>query len=168
MNVKERHIPIVRQIDLMIGILTMIGWVAAHYDLLKLPDAVVYKSVCLGGLVLALFGKKTILHTSITKFFGEASYGIYLIHPIVVYEMKPLYGWLAPRLPAEVAFLIYYLLALLIVCLVAWVVHRFVEAPPFFCGDRKLPDRNLGGWSAFQAPGSEFTEFAKGKQTLTP
>lgn len=72
----------------------------------------------------------------LSRWIGDVSYGVYLIHLLV---MLPVCGWLALRFP-EMAPLPRFLSALVLTCVLtygfAWLCYRFIEEPGIALGRR--------------------------------
>lgn len=112
-------------------------WTAHHYSPRTAPlgDAVIFKAVALGVITLAFSAPRSILYNPLTKLWGDASYGIYLMHPIFALELKPAQAFLSETVPnTELAFLLYAGCVLIIVTLTAWGVHTLIESPFFRYG----------------------------------
>lgn len=66
----------------------------------------------------------------VTKFIGDRSYSVYLIHPLVLVFLAPfytvIYEWIADW---GLAFLISFLFTLLIVLFISSLVYKFIEQP---------------------------------------
>lgn len=73
-----------------------------------------------------------------TKFLGEASYAIYLIHPAVIVLLEP-YLILMKNLPipVDLSFLLSFFVVMFSVCSISFAVHKYFEMPAYFWGVSK-------------------------------
>lgn len=105
-------------------------------------DPVLYKGLVLGLLVLAVSAKKSFLANPVTNVWGDTSYGVYLLHPILVHETKPVMVWIAGRInQPELAYLAYVAFVLVIVTMLAIAINRLFESPIYATG-RTLARKN--------------------------
>jgi peptidoglycan/LPS O-acetylase OafA/YrhL len=79
----------------------------------------------------------TLLVNALTRYLGEISYSIYLVHPTVVFMLSPVYQWVYQRSPSlTVAFLGSLTLTLAIVLPISSLTYRLIEAPGVLLGKR--------------------------------
>ncbi len=87
------------------------------------------------GCMIYAFHKSPLLFNPFTRFLGEASYTIYLVHPVVVAGLKPwltrLYGL---GLPDDLSFIISFVIVFSIVCVISLIINKFIEIPVYRFG----------------------------------
>ena len=62
-------------------------------------------------------------------FVGKISYGIYIVHPLLIYLLSNFYRNIAPPMPEALAIALIYSLVTATTLLVAWLSYRFYETP---------------------------------------
>lgn len=149
MKVDEKGARILRFCATIAFIMGVTLWASSHINPSRvLPlDSLVFKAIVLGLLVVAVAAPKSALSNRLTNFWGDASYGIYLLHPIIVHETKPILFWLSTNIRSpEVAFLAYGTLVLMLTSVIAGLVHQFFESPIYAAGRRltRKPVEPLG------------------------
>lgn len=135
-----------RQIALILAAGLFYVWTLQHrspgQNIMLYP--VIFKAVALGVVIIFFYSVRSILANPVTKFWGDASYAIYLLHPIVVHETKFVHAWLSEQLRSvELAFCAYVSVVLIIVCILAKIVHSILEEPLYKYG-RTLASLNAG------------------------
>lgn len=101
---------------------------------LKPADVLFFQVLLLSILIYSLY-KSKLLFNRFTKFLGEASYTIYLLHPIVIAILKPyLTSIYNLQLPVDIAFLICFLIVFSIVCVIAYIINSYFEIPIYRYG----------------------------------
>lgn len=86
--------------------------------------------------VLSLFCIMSQLHNPVINlenrvcdFVGKISYGIYVIHPLLIFLLSKLYCQLHVGLPPGVDVVVIYILVTAVTVFVAWLSYRFFESP---------------------------------------
>jgi peptidoglycan/LPS O-acetylase OafA/YrhL len=87
------------------------------------------------GLFMAFFVYSQCLYSislidnKITQFYGKISYSLYLLHPFVIYKIKALYPYFQSidGISKEVAYLICFIVTLLIVTPLAYLLNKIFE-----------------------------------------
>jgi len=104
------------------------------------PDNYYWQAIIYGGLLLGLgILPSSIFVNSATLFCGRISYSIYLLHPIVIYHLTPVYRRIyASGLPLSARFLISAAVTLGVVVPLAWVCYGLIERPGMRLGKRVL------------------------------
>ena len=103
----------------------------------KLIAEILSIAVLLLGILIYSCYKNKLLFNRLTKFLGEASYSIYLLHPVVIALLKPyLKSVYEVQLPVDIAFLICFLIVFALVCVIAYVINRYFEIPIYRYGVR--------------------------------
>ena len=69
------------------------------------------------------------LENRVCDFVGKISYGIYVIHPLLIYLLSKLYCHLGIRLPNGIDVMIIYIVVTAVTILIAWLPYRFFESP---------------------------------------
>ena len=94
--------------------------------------------VLLGGLGLGILPSRIFINSA-TLFCGRISYSIYLLHPLVIFHLTPVYRRVyASGLPLSVRFLICAAMTLGAVLSLAWATYRWIELPGMRLGKRVL------------------------------
>ncbi len=98
--------------------------------------------IVLPGIVCAVFFlglaivPLRILVNQPSRFIGKISYSFYLIHPVIVYHLKPVYRAIYQlNIPASLQYLVCLVLALVPLTMLAYLAYRFVEQPGIRLGD---------------------------------
>lgn len=89
------------------------------------------QSVAYGGIILALSaGSNLLMDNRFTRFFGKISYSVYLIHPLVIRALDPVFQYIY-ALPCGVGvkYSAAVLLSLLATALLSVLAYRFIELP---------------------------------------
>jgi peptidoglycan/LPS O-acetylase OafA/YrhL len=70
-----------------------------------------------------------LIDNRITQFYGKISYSLYLLHPFVIYKIKPLYPYFQSidGISKEFAYFICLILTLLIVTPLAYLLNKIFE-----------------------------------------
>jgi len=80
-------------------------------------------------LSLSLFSNGLIVNR-VTRFFGKISYSIYLVHPLLIQSLIPVYGYVGhSSLPIMVSIGLCLLLSILITTPIAMLTYRYIESP---------------------------------------
>ncbi|MEJ8835802.1 acyltransferase family protein [Ramlibacter sp. AN1133] len=111
--------------------------------LLPLEPLVAY--ACVLWICLAVAGLPRILNNPLTFWLGRHSFGIYLLHPFALWQLSHhgLFAWISAHVSAAgTAFALCAFVSMLVVCAMAAVAYRFVEAPCIEIGDRLLMRRS--------------------------
>lgn len=69
------------------------------------------------------------LENKVCDFVGKISYGIYVIHPLLIFLLSSLYRRYALQLPPGIDVTVIYLLITSATILTAWLSYRFFETP---------------------------------------
>ena len=69
------------------------------------------------------------LENHICDFMGKISYGIYVIHPLLIFGLSSLYRNINVQLPDLVATVLIYCMITAATILVAWLSYKFFESP---------------------------------------
>lgn len=69
------------------------------------------------------------LENKVCDFVGKISYGIYVIHPLLIFLLSSLYRRYALQLPHGVDIIFIYLAITSVTILTAWLSYRFFESP---------------------------------------
>jgi peptidoglycan/LPS O-acetylase OafA/YrhL len=73
----------------------------------------------------------------VSRFYGKISYSIYLVHPLLIFPLTPIYGQIAQSgLPIMVSLTICLLMSLMIATPVAMLTYRFIESPGIVYGKK--------------------------------
>lgn len=104
------------------------------------PDTYYWQAIIYGALLLGLgILPSRIFINSATLFCGRISYSIYLLHPLVIFHLTPVYRRVyASGLPLSVRFLICAAMTLGAVLSLAWATYRWIELPGMRLGKRVL------------------------------
>jgi peptidoglycan/LPS O-acetylase OafA/YrhL len=65
----------------------------------------------------------------VCDFVGKISYGIYVIHPLLIFGLSALYRGAGIQLPTTAATILIYCIITAATILVAWLSYRFFESP---------------------------------------
>jgi peptidoglycan/LPS O-acetylase OafA/YrhL len=94
------------------------------------------------GAVLALIVYSQALYpigpisNRVTRFLGEISFSLYLLHPWLIFMLKPAYIFLASKFSPGMCFFVSTLFTFVILTPLAWVAYRIVEVPGMALGKR--------------------------------
>jgi peptidoglycan/LPS O-acetylase OafA/YrhL len=79
-------------------------------------------------LSLSLYPNKLLVN-GITTFYGKISYSVYLLHPLLIYFLKPAYGYIYTHMALSIglSFLSCLLLTLLILTPISWLTYHTIE-----------------------------------------
>jgi len=69
------------------------------------------------------------LENKVCDFVGKISYGIYVIHPLLIFLLSGLYRSMGIDLPNGLATALIYVIITLATLLLAWLSYRFFESP---------------------------------------
>lgn len=69
------------------------------------------------------------LENRVCDFVGKISYGIYVIHPLLIYMLSKLYRSATIQLPRGLSVVLIYFTVTIVTILIAWVSYRFFESP---------------------------------------
>ena len=69
------------------------------------------------------------LENKVCDFVGKISYGIYVIHPLLIFILSGLYRSMEISLPNGIATALIYIIITLATILLAWLSYRFFESP---------------------------------------
>ena len=69
------------------------------------------------------------LENRVCDFIGKISYGIYVIHPLLIFGLSTLYRRADIQLPATAATILIYCIITASTILVAWLSYKFFESP---------------------------------------
>ncbi len=69
------------------------------------------------------------LENRLCDFVGKISYGIYVIHPLLIFGLSSLYRNTGIQLPGTLATIVIYCLTTFVSILVAWLSYKFFESP---------------------------------------
>lgn len=69
------------------------------------------------------------LENKVCDFVGKISYGIYVIHPLLIFLFSALYRRYAMQLPHGIDITVIYLTITVATILTAWLSYRFLESP---------------------------------------
>ena len=105
------------------------------------PVAPILAVVCMIWIMLAYAGLPRLIDNKITQHFGRLSYGIYLIHPLVLWAMAEfkVFEYVTSRIPDPVfALLICAVAAVMFVIVMADFSYRLIERPAMAFGETLL------------------------------
>jgi len=103
---------------------------------LRVPIAVGYAAL-LAGLGL---WRVPVFDNSVSRFFGRLSYSVYLLHPIIIVQVRPFFPALISEFGAEVGYLLCATLTMAVLTPLAMASHAWIERPMEKLG-RKLDQR---------------------------
>ena len=87
-------------------------------------QAIAFSTLCLS---LSLYPNKLLVN-GITAFYGKISYSVYLLHPLLIYFLKPAYNCIYAGLASPgLAFFSCFLLTLVLLTMSSLSTYRFVE-----------------------------------------
>jgi peptidoglycan/LPS O-acetylase OafA/YrhL len=135
------------------GKLTDVFFVDSYYW-----QAVIYSCLLLG---VAIYPLPLLVNTA-TVYLGQISYSVYLLHPLVVLALRPLYTFiysLPSSLPITVKFLACAATTLTVVIAIASVTYRLIEEPGMRLGKRLL------AWLSSNPPSHPLVVAAMEKKT---
>lgn len=69
------------------------------------------------------------LENRVCDFVGKISYGIYVIHPLLVFSLSSLYRNASINLPRGISIALIYSIVTAVTIIVAWISYRFYETP---------------------------------------
>ena len=69
------------------------------------------------------------LENRVCDFVGKISYGIYVIHPLLIFGLSALYRNASIQLPETIATILIYCIVTVVIILVAWLSYKFFESP---------------------------------------
>jgi peptidoglycan/LPS O-acetylase OafA/YrhL len=69
------------------------------------------------------------LENRVCDFIGKISYGIYVIHPLLIFALSALYRNAGIQLPKVAAGILIYCIITAATILIAWLSYRFYESP---------------------------------------
>lgn len=69
------------------------------------------------------------LENNVCDFVGKISYGIYVIHPLLIYLLSMLYRNATIQLPRGLSIVLIYFVVTAVTIVVAWISYRFFESP---------------------------------------
>ena len=69
------------------------------------------------------------LENKVCDFVGKISYGIYVIHPLLIYLLSTLYRNVNLPLPRSLSIVLIYCIVTAVTIFVAWISYRFFESP---------------------------------------
>lgn len=108
-------------------------------------DARVWQGLVYGALVVGLcLNPLEIFVNRLTRYLGKISYSLYLGHTTVVLFLTPVYRMAYGALNNTLAFLLCYVLTLLLAAGLADLTYRFIEAPGVRYG--KVVYQRVAGW----------------------
>jgi peptidoglycan/LPS O-acetylase OafA/YrhL len=88
------------------------------------------------------------LSSRIASFIGERSFSIYLLHPLAIRYLHPLYRFFADQLPSQWIYAVAVLATMLIVIAAATVTYAFIERPGMALGEILNRRRLIGSPTA--------------------
>jgi peptidoglycan/LPS O-acetylase OafA/YrhL len=87
-------------------------------------QAIAFSTLCLS---LSLYPNRLLVN-GFTAFYGKISYSVYLLHPLLIYFLKPAYNFIyAGIAPPGLAFFYCLLLTLILLTLSSLFTYRFIE-----------------------------------------
>jgi peptidoglycan/LPS O-acetylase OafA/YrhL len=113
------------------------------------PPFLTLTLACIVWILCAYCGLPTWLDNRVTRFFGRLSYGVYLVHPLVLYAMMRFGVYEYLRLSIGQPYLVFLTCALVtlpVVVLLASINYALIESPGIALGEklvRKLMPSNI-------------------------
>jgi peptidoglycan/LPS O-acetylase OafA/YrhL len=157
----SQWIPRLRIVAGGVAVVLFWRWAMAHNAPNQISvwgDPVIFKTCALGALIVATYSRVSAFFNPLTKLWGDASYGVYLMHPIVVFLLKPVYlKFVEWKWAPEASFLAYVAIVLTVVTVLAGLVHHHFEKPWYAYGQARAADRRVPLIALFPA----FRVFAK-------
>ena len=105
-----------------------------------LPAVIREESIAVMSLIMIVgqvHGKFIInLENRVFDFIGKISYGIYVIHPLLIYLLSFLYRQLHVHLPLVLQYILIYVSVTLLTILIAWLSYTYFEKPFLKLKDR--------------------------------
>jgi peptidoglycan/LPS O-acetylase OafA/YrhL len=87
-------------------------------------QAIAFSTLCLS---LSLYPNRLLVN-GVTAFYGKISYSVYLLHPLLIYLLKPAYNFIYAGIASPgLAFFSCLLLTLIFLTLSSLVTYRFIE-----------------------------------------
>ena len=87
-------------------------------------QAIAFSTLCLS---LSLYPNKLLVN-GITTFYGKISYSVYLLHPLLIYFLRPAYNYIYAGLASPcLAFFSCFLITLVFLTMCSLFTYRFVE-----------------------------------------
>jgi peptidoglycan/LPS O-acetylase OafA/YrhL len=120
------------------------GIVAAGWSIV-LWKPLVYSTLLIGLGLLPL----TAIVNKTTVALGKTSYSLYLLHPLLLYFMAPVYAQIYAAVPSiGTAFLLCFLLTVMLLSSMSWISYRLVEKRGIRIGEDFIARRRKAGLSA--------------------
>ena len=69
------------------------------------------------------------LENRVCDFVGKISYGIYVVHPLLIFALSSLYRNVGIQLPRAIATILIYCVITVVTIFVAWLSYKFFESP---------------------------------------
>lgn len=90
-------------------------------------------------LSLSLYQNKLLVNR-VTRFYGNISYSVYLVHPVLVYSLGPAYHFVYDHanIPDALNFCLCLLLTLAVVTPIAFLTYHLIETPGIRYGKRLI------------------------------
>ena len=107
--------------------------------------------ICFSLLVLGLGLKSfSFLINSKTVYLGKASYSMYLLHPIIIFTIIPVYRLLYSFMPADIlGYLASLLITLIPLVVISLISYRYIERTGIALGEKLICDKLLVGVSNY-------------------
>jgi peptidoglycan/LPS O-acetylase OafA/YrhL len=99
--------------------------------------------ICFSLLVLGLGLKSfSFLINSKTVYLGKASYSMYLLHPIIIFTIIPVYRLLYSFMPADIlGYLASLLITLIPLVFISLISYRYIERTGIALGEKLISDK---------------------------